>query len=148
MGWQNFAGFYPNKVLFTPYSKEIYFTKYLTDSESSAGIYALDITTLQTRRLVNIGKIYEDYNNYISIISPDQSLIACLGYSDLYILDCAADKATLIVSAAANEVFNPAATSTLEFKWLDNSTVQYPVYQNSDFSRPAAIRQAVIDGRK
>jgi len=59
MGWNGMAEFYPNKVLFTPYSKEIYFTKYLSDSGSSSGVYALDVVTLQSRRLANVGKILE-----------------------------------------------------------------------------------------
>jgi len=143
MGWNGMAEFYPNKALFAPYSKEIYFTKYLSDSGSSSGVYALDVATLQFRRLANVGKIYEDYNNYASIISPDRKLIASLGYSDLYILDFAADKATAIAIAAAGEVFNPAGSAP-DFKWIDNGAIQYPVYKNSDFSKPAEIRKIVV----
>lgn len=143
MNWGALAEFYPNKVLFTPYSKEIYLTKYLSDSDSSSGIFALDVTTLESRRLANVGEIYENYYNYISIISPDKKLIAALGYSDLYILDFAADKATVVAAAAAGEIFNPAG-GTSDFKWLDNSTVQYPVYKNNDFAKPAEIRKAAV----
>lgn len=143
MGWGGLAEFYPNKVLFTPYSKEIYLTKYLSDSGSSSGVYALDITTLQSRRLANVGKIYEDYYNYISIISPDKKLIASLGSSELYILDFAADKATVVATGNEGEVLNPAGPGP-EYKWLDNNTVQYPVYKNQEFTKPVEVRKAAI----
>jgi len=143
MGWNGLPGFYPNKVLFPPYAKEIYFTKYLSDSGSSSGMFALDVTTLKYRRLANVGGIYEDYNNYASIISPDKKLIASLGSSDLYILDLAADKATVIATANEGEILNPAGPGT-EYKWLDNNIVQYPVYKSSDLGKVAEVRKAAI----
>jgi len=143
MGWNGLPGFYPNKVLFPPYAKEIYFTKYLSDSGSSSGMFALDVTTLKYRRLANVGDIYEDYNNYASIISPDKKLIASLGSTDLYILDLAADKATIAATAKEGEILNPAGPGP-EYKWLDSNTVQYPVYKAGELNTVAEVRKAVV----
>ncbi len=143
MGWGGLAEFYPNKVLFAPYSKEIYLTKYLSDSDSSSGIFALDVTTLESRRLANVGKIYENYYNYTSIISPNGKLIASLGGSDLYILDLAADTATVIATAAAGEILNPAG-GLQDFKWIDDGNVQYPVYKSGDLNKVAEVRKASV----
>lgn len=144
MGWNSLPGFYPNKVLFPPYSKEIYFTKYLSDSGASSGVYALDVTTLKYRRLVNVGNIYENYNNYSSIISPNKRLIASLGSSSLYVLDPAADTATAIASAAEGEILNPAE-ELKDFKWVDDNTIQYPVYKSGDLNKVFQVRKATIN---
>jgi len=123
--------YYPKEVSFPPYSDNIFFVKYLSETGHSAGFYMLNIKTLELKELKTIGEIYEDYYNYISIKSPDGFKIASLGYNKLYLLDLENDKATVLAQAEAGEVFYPAG-NVPDFIWLDNNTIQYPIHYQKD----------------
>ncbi len=72
-------GFYPSKVSSPSYSNKIFFTKNLAGTGHSTGLFILDVNTLEFQELTKTGSIYEDYYNYLSIISPDGLKAASLG---------------------------------------------------------------------
>lgn len=123
--------YYPKKVSFPPYSNNIFFVKYLSETGHSAGFYMLNIKTLELKELKIVGEIYENYYNYISIKSPDGFKIASLGHDKLYLLDLENDKATVLAQAKSGEVFYPAG-NVPDFIWLSNNTIQYPIYYQKD----------------
>lgn len=147
LGWEKIPGentFYPNKVSFPPYSDEIFFTKFLGGTGHSAGLFILDVITLKSKQLTEVGPIYENYYNYLSLVSPDGFKIASYGDSDLYLLDLLQDKAILLVKNEAGETFYLAA-ETPEFQWLDDDTIQYPVHSAQDiYAPPIEVRKISI----
>jgi len=147
MGWQKDFTRYPRKVSFPAYSQEIFFTKGLSETAHSGGFYMLNVKTLVFEELTEIGKIYENYYNYQSIISPDGFKIAALGAEDLYLLDLLKNEAKILAKASSEEIFNPAGKLP-DFIWLDNYTIQYPVYSvplSSATQKPIEIRKISIN---
>lgn len=143
-GWDK-ARFYPYKVSFPPYSPKIFFVKYLAESGHSAGFFVFDVKTLEFEKLIEIGAIYQNYYNYLNIISPDGFKIASYGNEDIYLLDLLKGQAILLVEAQAGETFYLAG-DTPEFQWLDNNTIQYPIHSAQDlYAPPIEIKQISID---
>jgi len=146
MSWEKFsgeAGFYPVKVSFLPYSSKIFFVKHRSGSAHSAGMFILDVNTLAVSALPNVGKIYENYYNYLSVISPDGFRIASFGYDKLYLLTLFEDRAEILVEIPG-EVFymvneQPGPT------WLNNKTIQYIVHPEG-FPEKIELRQISITG--
>lgn len=148
MGWEKTpgeTGFYPKKVSFPPYSAKIFFVKHQAGTAHSAGFFMLDVKTLESKQLTKVGPIYENYYNYLSIVSPDGFKIASYGSDHLYLLDLLQDKAVILAKAQAGEIFYLGA-ETPEFQWLDDDTIQYPVYSAQDiYAPPIEIRQISIE---
>lgn len=151
MGWEKTpgeTGFYPREVSFPPYSTKMFFVKHLAGTGHSAGFFMLDVKTLKFWQLTEVGQIYENYYNYLSVVSPDGFKIASLGREKLYLLDLLNDRATVLVEAEAREVFNPGKELP-DFAWLDNKIIQYPVYSSEKiYDPPIEIRQISIDTKK
>ena len=135
--------FSPKKVAFDSRSQTLFFVKYMNETGHSAGFFALDLVSLGYRESPKVGKIYESYSNFISIVSTDGSKIASLGFEELYLLDPAADKVELLVDAPNMEIFF-AAQSVPDFKWLDSQTIQYPAYKSGALDKPYKIKQVTI----
>lgn len=142
MGWERVpreAGFYPVKVSFPPDSSKIFFVKYMAGSGHSGGLFMLDTETLQYKELPNSGKIYENYLNVLSRVSPDGFRVASLDGDVLYVLDLLRDETKILAQAKAGEVFF-AAQEVPEFTWIDDVTIQYPVSSQTDFTVIAVKR--------
>ena len=122
---------YPKEVSFPANSSKIFLVKSKTEGSGSSGIFMIDVLNLTYVQLKNVGNIYENYSNYISRVSPDGLKTASLGADTLYLLNLLEDKASLLVSANAGEVFF-LANNVSSFKWLDNYTIQYSVYSTKD----------------
>ncbi|HOX30007.1 MAG TPA: hypothetical protein P5080_01650 [Candidatus Paceibacterota bacterium] len=143
LGWDT-EKFFPLKVVFYPKTQEIFFVKYYIDSDVSLGFFALNTGTLEIRELPNAGRIYQNYNNYFSIISPDRGRIASIGNADIYLLDLASDGTQVIITAKQGEIFNPAGGQK-NSKWFDDKTLQYEVYREGGMENPPQIRKITVN---
>lgn len=147
MNWEE-TGFYPREVSFPVYSSKIFFVKHQAETAHSAGFFILNVITLKTKELTEVGPIYENYYNYLSLVSPDGFKIASYGNSDLYLLDLFQDKAILLAKTQPGETFYLAAEAP-EFQWLDDDTIQYPVHSVQDiYAPPIEIRKISIKTRE
>jgi len=139
---------FPGEVSFPSYSTKIFFVKHLSETGHSIGLIKFDVKTLTFRELTEIGKIYENYYNYASLVSPDGFKIASYGNNDLYLLDLLQDKAILLAKAQIGETFYLAA-ETPEFQWVNDHTIQYPVHSAQDiYAPPIETRQISIETKK
>jgi hypothetical protein len=141
---------YPKRVSFPPYSSKIFFVKYLSETGHSIGLIMFDVKNLTFEELTEVGEIYQNYYNYESIVSADGFKIASLGYDKLYLLDLLNDEAKLLTEAKQEEGFDLIfwpAKETPDFIWLDNNTIQYPVYSiEGIWDPPIEIRQISTEG--
>ena len=146
MGWEKIPGestYYPFKVSFSPEYNKFFFVKYLGGTGHSSGLYSLDIKTRAVQKLDKMGEEYEDYLNGINKVSPDGTKVARYS-SNLYLLNLLQDDVRVIAEPKQGEIFFVAQEIT-DFKWLDNGTVQYPVYSSSNFDTPKTIRQIKVN---
>ncbi|MDP2967136.1 MAG: FISUMP domain-containing protein [bacterium] len=139
------TSWYPKEISFPPYSSKIFFVKYLSETGHSAGLVMFNVKNLTFKELTETGKIYQNYSNYTSLISPDGLKIASLGAKELYLLDLLTDRAELLVKADQGEVFYPAK-EVPDFVWIDDYTIQYPVFSvEKIYDLPIEVRLISID---
>lgn len=116
----------------------------MIDSDVSLGLFALNAGTLKERELPNAGKIYQNYNNYFNLVSPDRGKVASIGDKDIYLLDLAKDEAEVIVAAKQKEIFFPAGGQE-NSKWLDAKTLQYEVYYEGNLDDSPQIKRITVN---
>ncbi len=143
--------YHPSEVSFPPHSSKIFFAKrghkdiFLWE-DSFSGFFMLDVNNLEIKELTSISPIYEN-SNYHHIISPDGLKIASCGIHDIYLLDFINDNVLSLKESEKKESYCDGKTS--EFSWLDNETIQFPVYLNDPpMFEFIELRQINIKGDK
>ena len=110
---------------FIPESQTVYFYTEIDGTDMESQCYSLNVSSHEMKQLN-----YECFDDYTGnhIISPDGSKVAYeFSYGAIYLIDITNGYKKEIAVASSDEIFYKGENDA-NFKWIDNSIFQYPVY--------------------
>lgn len=114
---------YTNFDIFTFNTKNqiLYFFTVTDGTELYGDCYSFNVQTLEIKKS-DISCFPVD----VYVISPNGNNIAYYNMGDIYIFDIANKKTSSVVTPLQRDLYGQ--TDQPDFKWIDNNTLQYPVY--------------------
>jgi len=120
--------------------QKVYIGRFVDGTEIYDNLHEYDLLLKKVQRTVAPPYYYIGSYNHQKRISPDGTKVAAFGSKNISLFDLIQESENILVEAKQEEIFDIASVEP-ELKWLDDTTLQYPVHFND---APDEIRQVSI----